>query len=167
MAINLVQNLNVEVDSTELLKQYLELALPTVLNSIEEIAIKVIDHNDEHKKIYYPSAIYSEKSILPILLIGGWYKSKDNKENSFFDGYEPWKLFKNETALKDSIDYIMTILDENQRELSKRFFKDCGDGYNDNFNHYDGSVNVGFKLISNCTFPNSLSLSMTHIYYGK
>ena len=57
MSINLVQSLNVEVDSAKLLKQYLELALPTVLNSNEEIAVKVIDHNDDYKRLYYPSVI--------------------------------------------------------------------------------------------------------------
>lgn len=168
MSINLVQDLNVEVDSKELLKQYLELALPTVLNSIELIAVKVIDHDDEHKKLYYPSVIYSNNNILPILLIEGWYNSKDKKDMSFFNGYKPWKLFESKTALKNSIDYIMTILENNQCKLSKLFFEDyCGNGYNYGFNQYDGSTGIGFKLISNHTFPNSLSLSMVHIYYGK
>jgi len=167
MSINLVQNFSVEVDSIELLKQYLELALSTVLDSIEEIAIKIIDHDDKHKKSCCPSALYGKKDILPVLLIEGWYKSKDNKERSFFNGYKPWELFKNETELKDSINYIMNVLDNNQNILNKRFFKDCGDGYNYGFNQYDGSIDAGFKLMSNRTFPNSLSLSMVHIYYGK
>ena len=85
MSINLVQSLNVEVDSIKLLKQYLELALSTVLNSNEEIAVKVIDHNDDYKRLYYPSVIYGKTDILPVLLIEGWYKSKDNERKSFFN----------------------------------------------------------------------------------
>jgi len=167
MSINLVQSLNVEVDSIKLLKQYLELALSTVLNSNEEIAVKVIDHYDVYKRLYYPSVIYNKTDILPVLLIEGWYKSKDNERKSFFNGYKPWKLFNDKNALKDSIEYIMTVLNENQSDLTDMFSKDCGDGYNYGFNNFDGSIGIGYKLISNKTFPNSLSLSLCHIYYGK
>ena len=163
MSINLVQDLIVEVDSKEFLKQYLELALPTVLNSIEEIAVKVIDHDDQYKKLYYPSVIYSATDILPVLLIEGWYKTSERK--SFFNGYKPWTLFNDKNALNDSIKFVMTVLSKS--DLKNRFTKDCGDGYNYGFNHFDGSIGVGYKLISNKTFPNSLSLSLSHIYYGK
>lgn len=165
MSINLVQNLNVEVDSEELLEQYLELALPTVLDSIEEIAVKIIDHDDKYKQLCYPSAIYDAKGILPVILIEGWYTT--NEKKSFFNGYKPWKLFNGKNALADSIKYIMTVLDKNQSDLTDRFISDCGDGYNYGFSNYDGTVDIGYKLISNHTFPNSLSVSLTHIYYGK
>jgi hypothetical protein len=167
MSINLVQQFIVEVDSIELLRKYLELSLSTVLNSTEEIAVKVIDHNDKCKRLYYPSAIYSEKDILPVLLIGGWYKSKDKSERSYFGGYKPWTLFDSNNILKDSIDHIITTLNDNMDNLTKKFLKECGDGYNTYFNNYDGSVRVGYRLMSNNTFPNSLSLSLVHIYYGK
>jgi len=167
MSINLVQTLNVEVDSAKLLKQYLELALPTVLDSIEEIAVKIIDHNDAYKKLYYPSVIYDKTDILPVLLIEGWYKSKDNEGKSFFNGYKPWKLFDNKNTLKDSIEYIIEVLSENQSDLTDMFLRDCGNGYNYGFNNFDGDIGIGYKLISNKTFPNSLSVSLCHIYYGK
>lgn len=162
MPLNLVQKFDVEIDSKELLKKYLELAIPTVLNSVEEIAVKVIEHNDKRKKLYYPSAIYSDDSVLPILLVEGWYK-QDSKKNSFFNGYKPWELFEGESALKNSIEYIMAFLDKNLNELTERFFEECGDGHNG----FDGTILSGFKLLGNNTFPNSLSLSIVHIYYGK
>ena len=167
MSINLVQNFIVEVDSIKLLKQYLELALGTVLNSTEEIAVKVIDHADECKNLYYPSVIYGKKNILPVLMIEGWYGSEDNAGDSFFNGYKPWKLFNDENTINKSIEYAVSVLSENQSNLIERFSRDCGDGYNYGFNHFDGSVNVGYQLISNKRFPNSLTLSLVHIYYGK
>jgi len=152
MSIDLIQNFIVEVDSVKLLKQYLELALPTVLNSTEEIAVKVIDHDDDqYKSLYYPSVIYRKENILPVLLIEGWYKSKDKERDSFFNGYKPWKLF-NENTLNKSVNYAMGVLSDNQSNLLDRFSKGCGDGY---------------QLISNKRFPNSLTLSLVHIYYGK
>ena len=167
MSIDLIQNFVVEVDSVKLLKQYLELALSTVLNSTEEIEVKVVDHDDKYKSLYYPSVIYGKENILPVLLIEGWYKSKDNERESFFNGYKPWKLFNEENTLSKSIEYIMSVLSEYQSYLTDRFSRDCGDGYNYGFNHYDGSIGIGYQLISNKKFPNSLTLSLVHIYYGK
>ena len=167
MSINLVQNFVVEVDSTKLLKQYLELALSTVLNSTEEIAVKVIDHDDEYKRLYYPSVIYGKKNILPVLMIEGWYGSEDSARDSFFNGYKPWKLFDNENTINKSIEYVVSVLNDNRSNLIERFSRDCGDGYDYGFNHFDGSINVGYQLISNKKFPNSLTLSLVHIYYEK
>jgi hypothetical protein len=163
MGIDLVQKFEVEIDSITLLGKYLILALSSVLDSTEEIAIKVIDHNDNNKSLCYPSALYGEKNILPILLIEGWYKHEGNKENSYFNGYKPWMLFND---INSSFDYIISFLNDKE-ELTKKFLKDCGDGYNNWFNEHDGSIGTGYKLISNNTFPASMSLSLVHIYYGK
>ena len=76
-------------------------------------------------------------------------------------------MFNDKNALKDSIEYIMTVLNENQSNLTDMFSRDCGDGYKYDFNNFDGSIGIGYKLISNKTFPNSLSVSLCHIYYGK
>lgn len=165
MAIDLVQQFSVEVDSIEFLKKYLELSVSTVLDSTEEIAVKIIDYSNKYE--YYPSAIYGDKNILPVLLIGGWYKSDNDKVNSFFNGYKPWRLFNDKNTINDSIDYVMEVLNNNHDNLNSKFSKDCGDGYNDFFNRYDGSTDIGYRLMSNNTFPNSLSISLTHIYYGK
>ena len=99
-------------------------------------------------------------------MIEGWYKSKDKERDSFFNGYKPWKLF-NENTLNKSVDYAMGVLSDNQSNLLDRFSKGCGFGYKYGFNHYDGSIGVGYQLISNKRFPNSLTLSLVHIYYGK
>jgi hypothetical protein len=164
MSINLVQKFEVEVDSAKLLKKYLELAISTILDSNEEIAVKTIEHDDKSKIIYCPSVIHGENNMLPILLIGGWYKPENKKENSYFNGYKPWTLFN---TLKKSINHIFTFINNNQDDLKKIFLKECGEGYNTWFNRYDGSIGVGYNLMSNNTFPNSLLLSLVHIYYGK
>ena len=163
-----VQKFILETDSRELLIRYLKEAIPSILNSTEQIAIKVVDHDDPYKTLYYPSCIYNEKGILPILLIGGWYKPEDKKDNTYFNGYKPWTLFDGKRNLPSkAIKHILHILDTNQAELEKRFLKESGDGYNSGFNMYDGSVGIGYRLMSNDTFPSTLSMSLVHIYYGK
>ncbi len=59
--------------------------------------------------------------MLPILLIGGWYKPENKKENSYFNGYKPWTLFN---TLKKSINHIFTFINNNQDDLKKIFLKD-------------------------------------------
>lgn len=46
--------------------------------------------------------------------------------------------------------------------------EECGDGYNDWFNHFDGSIGVAYRM---CRGPNGgwneLYISLAHAYYGK
>jgi hypothetical protein len=160
MSINLVQSFNVEVDSIDLLKEYLKLSLTTILNSTDMIAVKNIEH-DISKAFYY--SLYNNDEILPVILIEGWYKSDNNHKHSYFDGFKPWTEFNSKNNVNQVIVYVIGTLEYNYKELKNRFINECGTG-NKNF---DGSIDIGYKLMSNNTFPHSLSISLTHIYYHK
>lgn len=50
----------------------------------------------------------------------------------------------------------------------KKLQEECGDGYNDGFNHNDGSISVGYRMQYEPNGGwNQLVLSLIHIYYGK
>lgn len=47
------------------------------------------------------------------------------------------------------------------------FLSKCGDGYTGWFNHFDGSIGMGYGLeLIKTTFPK-LYIYSTHLYYGK
>jgi hypothetical protein len=63
---------------------------------------------------------------------------------------------------------VETAMDIVRDADSKKFFEMCGDGYHYGFNHFDGSIGVGYRMEWS---PNGgwnlLHLMMVHAYYGK
>jgi len=162
-----VQKFLVETDSKDILKKYLSLALPTILSSCEEIAVKIVDHDDKYKTLYFSQNIHNEKNSFPIILISGWYKPKGFVPNSYFNGYKPWFCFDCKSEIFVILNYIIDTIITNKDDLKERFLKLYGNGYDIGFSPSDGHTDIGYKLESNDTFPHSLTISLTHIYYGN
>ena len=174
--LNLVQRLILQVDSKKLLEQYLMLAIPTVLKSLEEIAIKTID--DEARTqgtLHIPSWYGDGKNCYPVIRIGGYYFPKD-KDNSYFNGYKPWEIINhnsrlltgdNSVIVNVAVMRIIEILTKNEVHWKNQFFSTKGDGFNSGFNKRDGSIEVGYQITNFDTYPAELTVSLTHIYYGR
>lgn len=161
MSINLVQNFDVEVDSRELLKKYLSLAMETILESNQEITVKVVDRQDTTGLL--PLLNTSKK--LPLFLIGGWYA--DTEGNHYVSGGQKLKAVGEKSSIEVAIDFMIDAIKIDGKKLGKEFIEKCGDGYDASFNEYDGTVEIGYRIMSLNTFPAVLAVSLVHIYYGK
>jgi hypothetical protein len=139
--------------------------MTTTLNSHEELAVKVVNSTEGHPGLYMPSVFMDQGKHFPIIFIGGWYAPKNRGvENSYFGGYRPWTTFITVDAV---IMHIKEKFEENGKIWAEQFRNKFGDGYNDGFNHFDGSVGLGFELRSCGCFPEWLAISIVHMYYGK
>ena len=169
MSIDMVQRFVVEVDSMALLEKYLKLAMNTALDSEEEIAVKVVNRKEEYLDLHLPSVLDEDKNF-PVIFIGGWYFPEKGKKNSYFNGYGLWETFNSDgktSAVNVAVKHIKKLLNKNEEQWFTEFKKKFGDGYNDCFNHFDGSVDFGFELQSCGCFPEWLAISIVHMYYGK
>ena len=167
MSIDMVQSFVVEVDSLKLLEKYLKLAMTTALIP-EEIAVKVLDRREKYLNLHLPS-VFDEDKNFPVIFIGGWYLP-EGKDNTYFNGYGPWDIFRKKgktRAVKIAIKHIKDLLEKNREQWFKEFKEKFGDGHNDAFNHFDGSVGFGFELRACGCFPEQLAISIVHMYYGK
>jgi hypothetical protein len=173
MSIDMVQRFIVEVDSAKLLEQYLRLAMTTVLNSHEELAVKVVDRNEKYLSLHLPSVFMDQDKHFPVVFVGGWYLPKAPKgggKNSYFNGYGPWATFRFDgttSAVDAAVQHIKQLFKENEKTWIAQFKQKFGDGYNDFFNHFDGSIGTGYELRACGCFPEWLAISLVHMYYGK
>jgi len=158
-----IQNFIAEIDETEELNDYLRLAIATVFDSCEEIAVKVLDRRLKYLGLHIPPLVNQEEHF-PVIFIEGWFKPKEGEVNSFFNGYPRWKTFNTPEA---AIEHIQNLLKKGWRRWARQFRKQFGDGYNDGFNKYDGHVGLGYGLKSCHCFPEVLAVSIIHFYYGK
>jgi len=163
MALDMVQKFVVEVGSFKLLKQYLQTAMMTVLDAHEELAVKILDRTVDHFSLHLPP-VCDEKKHFPVILIGGWYAPKEGKLNSYFGGYPKWITF---TTVDAAIECIEDTFRKFGEEWAKEFISKFGDGYNEGFRPFDGSVEWGYELKDCGSFPQFLVISLVHIYYGK
>lgn len=170
MSFKHIQRFLVEVNNSwELIELYLRMAMETVLCSTEEIAIKAVSQFDKDYSLYLPGTIDREKDF-PVILLGGFYAPEEGRENSFFNGYKPWDIFRSSGTIKSvdiAIQHIKNILNEKGEEWSTLFRSKFGHGYNAGFNHMDGTVELGFQIRSLNCFPEQLAISLMHIYIGK
>lgn len=96
---------------------------------------------------------WSKPSYMHICTIGD-YKSNIKEQDETFDNFnELLRVVKGDIILcKDK----------------EKFVAECGDGYNDGFNEYDGSVELGYRLVQRPMGGwNYLDIAFCHIYYGK
>jgi hypothetical protein len=168
--MNDVQEFIVEVRSVEILEQYLRLAIPTSMDSLQEVAVKIMDRDDPHFNLSLPSSVYGEK-VLPVLMVEGWFKQEANaKKHDYFNGYGPWLVF-NSNEKNDVVDsvinHIKKTFEANKKTWEALFWKELGDGYNSDFNELDGSIGIGYKLQVGRAFPENLVISLVHMYHGK
>lgn len=164
MAPDMVQRFVVEVDSFKLLKQYLQIAMTTVLDAHEELAVKILDRTVEYFSLHLPSAVYNEKKHFPVILISGWYAPEEGKPYSYFHGYPKWTTF---TTVDAAIEHIEDAFRRHREAWIKEFVFRFGDGYNEEFNRFDGSAGLGYELRNCYSFPEVLAISFVHMYYGK
>ena len=170
MSIDMVQRFVVEVDSAKLLEQYLRLAMTTALNSQEELAVKVVDRNEKHLGLHLPPVLMEQDKHFPVIFIGGWYSPKEGEKNSYFGGYGPWTTFRFDgttSAVDAAVQHIKELFENHGKSWGTQFKQKFGDGYDDCFNHFDGSVELGYELRACGCFPEWLAISIVHMYYGK
>lgn len=167
MSIDKIQKFVVEVDSVMILEQYLRLAMTTVLKSHEELAVKVVNSNKKHLGL--PPALMDQDKHFPVIFIGGWYSPKEGEKNSYFDGYGPWKTFRFDgttNAIDAAVQHIKELFKRHGKAWGAQFKQKFGDGYNDGFNCFDGSVGLGYELRACGCFPERLAIFIVHMYYG-
>ncbi|MFA6474428.1 MAG: hypothetical protein WCV85_06155 [Patescibacteria group bacterium] len=164
MPIHKVQEFLVEVDSPALLKQYLTVAMPTVLDATQELAVKMLDRTSSDFSLHLPPVFKDQSASYPVLFIGGWHAPEPGRPNSYFNGYGPWKTFQSVDA---AIDHVQKVIKKSACAWGSAFLAQCGDGYNAGFNTMDGTVRIGFQIRSCRSFPEYLAISLVHMYYGK
>jgi hypothetical protein len=166
MPINMVQDFRVEVDSIDLLKQYLRVAMPTALDSNQEIAVQIVDHSIEN----YQSLIrcyYADAHRLPVIMISGWYKPEPGKKTSYV-WPEQCNIFvaHDDPVLPTNVEQAIFCIEEHLREFGPswgRTFREKCQGPDD----CDGSVGVGFGLRVCKSFPEWLAIELIYVYYHK
>ena len=84
MPINKVQKFLVQIDSLNLLKQYLKIAITTVLDSNEELAVKIVNRKVRRLSLHLPPVLFDQKKHFPVIFISGQDLPKKEKENSYF-----------------------------------------------------------------------------------
>jgi len=159
----MIQKFDVQTDSMETLWQYLDIALRTVLDGDgSAIAVKIVNRRNKNYPLHLPPL---PDESFPVILIQGWYRQKrGEKPYGYFNGYRSWMIFHRRDQV---ITFTRMTLREREKRWAKQFLKKHGDGYNDGFNRYDGTVSVGYELRScNCS-PEILAISPIHFYYGK
>ena len=62
---------------------------------------------------------------------------------------------------------IIEILTKCEDQWKSQFLLKKGDGFNSGFNKRDGSIEVGYQITNFDTSPAELTVSLTHIYYGR
>ncbi len=168
--IDLVQDFFVEVDSLNLLKKYLRIAMKTILSSTEEIAIRAVNYTQDNKPPKGAPPILDNKENFPIILIGGSEKYEGFETgNSYFDGYGPWELFTSSEKKKSTnkaIGHIKSLLEQYsdiwmEKYSMTKYFKQ---GSSEKF---DGHYKTGYQLRSCGCFPEVLAICLTNIYYSK
>jgi hypothetical protein len=147
-----LQKFIVEVDSIKLLKQYLDLALVTTLDSYAEIAVKVVDRKDKYISLSLPPVIMDQDKHFPVILIGGWHLPDSGKENSYFAGRKPWTVFRSREKMDTvsaTIHHIEKLFQRHGKAGETQFTQKFGEGYNDCFNRSDGHTgpDTSFALV--------------------
>lgn len=64
-------------------------------------------------------------------------------------------------------DLMQRVMEHVRNADVEKFLAQCGDGYTGSFNHFDGSIEAGFRLSQREGWGDYLDVSLCHIYYGK
>lgn len=159
MSINLTQALVFETDDLKSFKLMLKTATDVMFDkpnsqySLRHIQTEPIifwDDGAEYidKKKTKPTRFW----IASLGNYGGDYR-KIQSNQSFKD---------NESMVEAAMELLKDIDTE-------AFAKKCGDGYTDWFNHFDGDIDIGYRLHMEPmggAWPRII-ISLTHLYYGK
>ena len=149
MSSNVTQKFVYETDSIESLKK--------VLTTIADIMFGEIFERDRSvfvnsKSREFDDGAFSNESVPK-------YTHICSVEKGYRQPRDGDTLIQN---LDDLIEHVMEDIETADQDA---FIETCGDGHNDNFNDYDGSVDVGYRLKG--VWGRALELSLCHIYYGK
>lgn len=180
--IDLVESLYVKVDSGMLLKEYLRLAMDTILNSRKSpeakklIGIKVLVPEEKEESLAgLPdgiSALLESSPRLPIFLISGWFVREDGKENERFLNFgncPPSAVFRFENDLSptDAALLHMEQMIEKHGEAWEAAARDKirpGYGYGGDFQNFMGCLGWGCEIVG-C--DDYLVVSAVRIYYEQ
>jgi hypothetical protein len=166
MPINMVQDFRVEVDSIDLLKQYLRVAMSTALSSNQEIAVQIVDHSLENYQ-YLIRGYQLDPRCLPVIMVSGWYKPEPGKKASYV-WPEQCNIFveHDDPVLATNLEQAIFHIEEHVREFGPGWattFREKCQGPDD----CDGSVGVGFGLRACNSFPEWLAIEFIYVYYHK
>jgi hypothetical protein len=125
--------------------QYAQLFLTKRKDNCVDDGKKLIKHANM-------SGIWSKPKFLHICSIGDY--RKDIKEgDACFDSHD---------------ELVQAVLSQLRDADRSKFYEQCGDGFNEWFNHDDGSIGSGFRLKHRPRGGwNMLDVSLCHIYRGK
>jgi hypothetical protein len=154
-------------DSRKTLEDYLRFVITNVLDHKKELAVKIINHNTAFPKHYLSEIL---EDAFPVILIGGASLPTTGRENSYFNGYKPWKTFssaKEEENLNDAITHIKEIFTKKEEDWEKQLYLKHGSGYDTAFTKSDGSVGMGYELRMCGGTQVWIALSLVHVHYFK
>ena len=73
-----------------------------------------------------------------------------------------------DVLFKEYASLVKRVMEHVKNANPKKFFEQCGDGYDSSFNHYDGSIGAGYRINKRESGGwNNLDISLCHIFYGK
>ena len=161
MSINLTQALVFETDDLKSFKLMLKTATDIMFDK--------------------PNSQYSLRHIcteVPIFWNDGAEYDHDKKENtkptrfwlaSLHNYGNDYKNIKSNVSFKDNESMVEAAMELLKDIDTEAFAKKCGDGYTDWFNHFDGDIDIGYRLHMEPmggAWPRII-ISLTHLYYGK
>jgi len=150
MSLDLVQRIEVEVGSFDLLEQYLELVIKTVFVSHKELFVKIVK-NDDLSFIRTNRAC--EKKRLPLVIVGVCHSGSCVK-------------FCGENSIRDATDHISKII-RTRYSGWKYLFESKVGGSPDFFSCSSGAVGIGFDLRNGESIPEYLVVSMIQVLYDR
>ena len=134
----------------------------------------------EHSKIELGVKIYKEKDSFNNRKEAIEHAAGMNREivktptRKFIMGistdYSRYKIGKSYASFKSGKKYIESAVEKllDDPDLEGNFTRECGNGFNQGFMSFDGSIGMGYRLSwSPSGAEDRLYLSAVHMYYGK
>lgn len=162
MPINMTQAFEFETDDLGSMRKMLEAIVP-ILFTKDEGKYTKIHLSREDKHLFRDGHEYEKNED------GKWERTPPTRvwvtcmsDYSSSIDHEVDEVFETRSQ---AIDRIMEMLKEKTKE---DLVRELGDGYDECFNEYDGSISLGYRIHWEPSGGwNLLQVSLVHAYYGK
>ena len=164
MSINMTQSFLYETDSLDSFEKVLDTMVRVMHKEqpseyAQLFVTKRADAFSDGKRWIGPKEMsasnpkgWSKPKFLHVCSIGD-YKGEMKEEDEPFENYA---------------NLVQKVIEHLKNADAKKFFEQCGDGYTDWFNHFDGSIDGGYRLNQRPSGGwDNLDISLCHMYYGK
>jgi len=153
MSIDMVQKYFLETDTLEILQKNLETMLPLLFKTPDKFPNP--EGARKHHQLYVSKKSDSIDSMHGFLVCRiGDHKSEVRRGDATFkEG--------------DYAGAVQCVTDIVKMADTVAFFKKYSEGYNTGFNQFDGSIDVGYRLVHTREVRNALEIYLCHMYYGK